>query len=111
MPIIRRVIVAASEDALTTLKFKTQSLPALVSLFASSATAGEDLSFSVDSQEFALAAEINLESGNQIIDMERDAILFNERVPAGEYFLRVPVVAVDMSFALVIDPVEIEEEI
>jgi len=103
VPVIRRTITAASEDALSTLKFKTQSSPALVSLFASSATAGEDVSFSVDSQEFAQAAEVNIESGNQVIDMERDAILFNEEVPAGEYFLRIPVVAVDMSFALVID--------
>jgi len=105
MPVIRRVITAATEDALSTLKFKTQSLAALVSLFMSSATAGEDASFSVDSQEFAQAAEVNLEIANQVIDMERDAILFNEEVPAGEYFLRIPVVAVDMSFALVIDTV------
>lgn len=105
MPVIKRVITAATQDALSTLKFKTQSTPALVTLAASSVTAGEDLSFSVDSQEFCSAAEINLEIANQVVDMQRDIILFQERVPAGEYFLNVPVVTTDMSFALIIDPI------
>ena len=105
MPVIKRVITAPTQDALTALKFKTQSDPALVTLAASSVTAGEDLSFSVDSQEFCSAAEINLEAANQVVDMQRDIILFQERVPAGEYFLAVPAVATDMSFSLIIDPV------
>jgi len=105
MPAIKRVITAASQDALSGLKFKTQSVPALVTLAASSPTAGEDLSFSVDSQEFCSAAEINLEIANQTIDMQRDIILFQERVPAGEYFLNIPVVTADVSFQLIIDPI------
>ena len=105
MPVIRRVITAATQDALSGLKFKTQSVPALVTLAASSPTAGEELSFSVDSQEFASGAEANLEAANQVVDMQRDIILFQERVPAGEYFLAIPAVTADFSFALIIDPI------
>lgn len=105
MPVIKRVVAAATQDALSGLKFKTQSVPALVTLAASSATASEDLSFSVDSQEFASQAEINLESANEVVDMQRDIILFQERVPAGEYFLAIPVVTATVQFSLIIDPV------
>lgn len=105
MPVIKRTVAAATQDALTGLKFKTQSVPALVTLAASSATAGESLSFSVDSQEFASAAVINLEAADRMVDEQRDIIMFQERVPAGEYFLAVPVVAGDMTFSLIIDPI------
>jgi len=105
MPAIRRVVAAASDDVLLGLKFKTQGSPALVTLIASSATAGEDLTFSVGSVVFLEAAEINLEVANQVIDADRDVLLIQEAVPPGEYFLRVPVVAADMSFLLIIEPV------
>jgi len=107
MPAIKRVITAATQDALANLKFATQSTPALVSLFASSATAGEDLSFSVDSNEFISQGEINLEIANEVVDTERDGILVQEQVPAGQYFLRVPVVAATVQFLLVIDPIDV----
>jgi len=105
MPTIRRTVAAATDDALQGLKFKTQGSPALVTLAASSATGGETLSFSVGSNEFTSAALINLEAASQMVDMQRDIILQQEAVPAGEYFLNVPVVAADMSFCLIIEPV------
>lgn len=105
MPTIARVVAAATQDALSGLKFKTQGAPALVTLAASSATAGEDLSFSVGSQEFISQGEINLEAADQMVDMQRDILLQQEAVPPGEYFLSVPVVTADMSFVLIIEPV------
>jgi len=105
MPAIKRTIAAATQDALSNLKFSTQSTESLVTLFASSATAGEDLSYSVDSQEFIAQGEINLESGDRVVDNQRDGLLFEERVPAGQHFLSVPVVAGDMTFLLIIEPI------
>ena len=105
MPTIARVVAAATQDALSGLKFKTQGAPALVTLAASSATAGEDLSFSVGSAEFISQGEINLEAADQRVSMNTDILLDREAVPAGEYFLSVPVVAGDMSFVLIIEPI------
>lgn len=105
MPTIRRTVAAATDDALSGLKFKTQGAPALVTLVASSATGGESLSFSVNSNEFVSQAIMNIEVASQTVDMERDVILSQEAVPAGEYFLSVPVVAADMTFCLIIEPV------
>ena len=105
MPAIARVIAAAAENALDGLKFASQDAPALITLCASSATAGEDLSFGVGSETFLEAAEINLEIGDQVVSRDRDVLLEQEVVPPGQYFLRVPVVAADMSFLLIIEPV------
>lgn len=105
MPTIKRKVSAATDDALNGLKFKTQGSPALVSLYASSATAGESLTFSVGSNSFVESAPMNLEIANEVVDPYRDGILVQEAVPAGEYFLSIPVVAADCSFMLVIEPV------
>jgi hypothetical protein len=105
MPTIKRLVAGPTEDALLGLKFKTQAAPALVTLAASSPTAGEDISFSVGSTEFLVAGEVNLEDANQSVNLERDTILFQEPVPPGEYFLRIPAVAADLSYLLIIEPV------
>jgi len=105
MPAISRVVAAATQDALTGLKFKTLLEPALVTLAISSATAGEDASFSVDSREFLSQGEINLEVANEVVDMERDVLLLQEVVPAGEMFLAIPVVAATVQFRLLIEPI------
>ena len=105
MPTIKRTVAAATDDALQGLKFKTQGAPALVTLVASSATGGETLSFSVGSNEFASQAIMNIEVASQTVDMQRDVILQQEAVPPGEYFLAVPTVAADMTFCLIIEPV------
>jgi len=107
MPTIARLVAAATADALTGLKFKTQGSPALVTLAISSATASEDCSFSVGSVEFLSAGEINLEVANQVVDMDRDLLLVQEAVPPGEYFLSIPAVAADVSFVLIIEPVPV----
>lgn len=105
MPIIKRTISTAADDVLSGLKFKTQGQPALVSLYASSATAGESLSFSVGSRQFCADAAINLEAADRVVDTDRDMIMDQEAVPPGEYFLSVPTIAGDMTFLLVIEPV------
>lgn len=107
MPTIARLVAAATTDALSGLKFKTQGAPALITLAVSSATASEDCSFSVGSVEFMSAGEINLEIANQVVDMERDVLLLQEAVPPGEYFLEIPTVAADVSFVLVIEPIPV----
>jgi len=105
MPSISRVVAAATQDALAGLKFKTQGAPCLVTLAASSATASEDISFSVGSQEFLSQAEMNLEVANEVVDMQRDILLQQEAVPPGEYFLTIPACAATVQFRLIIEPV------
>lgn len=104
MPSIKRVNVATTTDALNGLKFKVQARPALVTLFASAVTATDRISFSVGSNEVLVDASPNIESSADVVSADRDTILFQERVPAGEYFLSVTATTA-INFLLVIDPV------
>lgn len=106
MPCIRRTVTAATENAIDGLKFQVQNRPSLVTLYASSAAAGDTLSFSVDTQDVVLNAPINIESADRAIDTDRDAILVQELVPAGKFFLAINSVGgTDVSFQLNIEPV------
>ncbi len=103
MPSIKRLVAAASANVLATLRFTNPSGPSAVSLWASSATAGEDLTYGVDDILLVEAAEINLEVRNQTVDVASDQILFREPAPAGQHVLSIPVIAADVSFLLVIE--------
>jgi hypothetical protein len=104
MPTIKRVNVATSTDALQGLKFKVQNSPALISLFASCVTATDTISFSVGSREFLVNASPNIEGSADVVDTDRDQILFQERVPPGEYFIAITATTA-VNFILVIEPV------
>lgn len=106
MPAIKRTNVATTADALNGLKFKVLPTPALVSLFATGVTVGDVVSLSVGSQEVVVSAQTNIEGSADVVDTDRDQILFQERVPPGELFM--PVTATTaINFLLVIDYVDV----
>lgn len=105
MPTIKRKLTAASDDALANLQFATQGAPALVSLFASTATEGEACTFTVGNRQYAVEAEANLEAASGVVDTDRDQILFQEAVPPGRYHLQVPAVTATFQYILAIEPV------
>lgn len=104
MPAIKVTNQATSADALNGLKFSVQNLPALVSLFASGVTATDKVSFSVNSQAILDDANPNVEIAADVVDTTRDGLLFQERVPPGQYFLKVTATTA-VNFLVVIDPV------
>jgi len=101
MPTIKRILTAATANALATLRFSNPKGVTAVSLWASTPTAGESLSFGVDDLTLVEDAEVNLETANQVVDVARDQILFREPAPPGQYVLNVPTIAVDLSFMIV----------
>jgi len=106
MPTISRQVAAATDDALSGLKFKVQGSPALVTLAASTETATEAVSFSVGSQEFLSGGVMNVRTDDSC-SLETDVLLQQEAVPAGEYYLAIPACAGTMNYILVIEPVPV----
>ncbi len=103
MPAISLRNVATTNDALSQLKFKNQGRPALVSLYASGATAGDTVGFSVDQREMLVNGLVNIEGSADVVSTDTDQLLFSEPVPAGDYFI--PVVATaGVGILLVIEP-------
>jgi len=91
MPSIRLSNVAAStSNALDGLQFQDLPAPgALVTIYATTPTAGGNISYSVGTERFVVAASINIESSADVVDSDRDLVLDREPVPAGKQFLAV----------------------
>ena len=90
MPSIRLSNVPVIANALDGLQF--QDIPeggALVLIFATTAVAGGLISYSVGTERFLVNASVNIESGADLVENQRDAILDREPVPAGKQFLEV----------------------
>lgn len=104
MPSIRKQISAATENALEGLKFRTQGAPALVTLAASTETAGETVSFSVGNNDFLVSANMNVRTDDSV-SLEDDVLLQQEAVLNGEYFLEFPACTGTIDYLLIIEPV------
>ncbi len=91
MPAISRKNVAAgTANALDGLQFQDIQEPgALVSIFGSTAVAGGNIDYRVNTESFLQGAELNIEQAADVVDTDRDQLLMREPVPAGKQFLSV----------------------
>lgn len=91
MPSIRLSnVAAATANALDGLQF--QDIPeggALVSIYATTAAAGGNIDYGVGTERFLVAGSVNIESGADLVEIDRDQVLDREPVPAGKQFLAV----------------------
>ena len=87
--IMEKNVAAGTTNALDGKKFENLEGPALISLYASTAVAGGNVDFSVGSEDFLKGAGVNIESSADVVDTDRDQVLFREPVPAGKMFLAV----------------------
>jgi len=103
MPSIKISNQASAGDALNGLRFTKLKLPALVSLWVSGVTNSDTVSMSVGDREVLRLANPNIESSADVVDTNRDQILFAE--PAeGEEDLSLSVVATTaVNFLVLID--------
>ena len=103
MPSIRLSNVAAgTANALDGLQFQDIPEPgALVTIYASTPTAGGLISYSVGTERFLVAASVNIEGSADVVSTDSDMVLDREPVPAGKQFL-----AVDAQIANILVVVE-----
>lgn len=89
MPAISLKNLAVQANALDGLKFQNLPRPALVTIYGTTPTAGGSISYAIDSEDFLDSAELNIEASADVVDIDRDCVLFQEPVPAGKQFLSV----------------------
>ena len=83
-------IAAGVPNALDGLQFQDIPEPgALVTIYASTPTAGGTISYKVGTENFLDLAETNIEGSADVVSTESDMILDREPVPAGKQFLPV----------------------
>jgi hypothetical protein len=67
-----------------------QDIPApgaLVTIYASAAAAGGNISYSVGTERFLVSAALNIESSADVVSTDRDMVLDREPCPSGKQFL------------------------
>ena len=102
----RRIDVAAvTGDAIANEEIRRVNSLSIVNLWAAGVTNGDSLGLSLNRTEIMPADEINIEASADVIDTDRDQLVFNSLVGAGQ--LRVPVTAVttELQFLLSVEPV------
>jgi len=83
-------IAAGVANALDGLQFQDIPEPgALVTIYASTPTAGGSIDYSVGTERFLSGAELNIEGSADVVSTESDLVLDREPVPAGKQFLAV----------------------
>jgi len=83
-------VAAATANALNGLQF--EDIPAggaLVTIYASTPTAGANIDYKVGTEDFLDGAEVNIEIAADVVDTDRDLVLNREPVPSGKQFLAV----------------------
>ncbi len=79
---------ATNPNAMNGLKFDEIPVQgALVSLYAAAVTVTDTIGFSVGTEDFLNAANPNIEVSADVVDIDRDQILFREPVGPGKIFV------------------------
>lgn len=83
-------IAAGTANALDGLQFQDIPDPgALVTIYGSTPTAGGLISYSVGTERFLVAAQVNIEGSADVVNTHVDLILDREPVPGGKQFLSI----------------------
>lgn len=104
MPTIaRKNIAAGTANALDGLQFQEILEPgALVTIYASTPTAGGSVDYSIGSERFMSGVELNIEGSADVVSTDADKIMDREAVPAGKQFLAIN--AQIGNFLIIIEP-------
>jgi len=83
-------VAAGTANALDGLQFQDIPEPgALVTIYGSTPTAGGTISYTIGTERFLVAAQLNIEGSADVVNTHVDLILDREPVPPGKQFLAV----------------------
>lgn len=96
---------AVTNDAISDEEIRRVEVPSVVNMWASCVTNGDSIGLLLNKTEIMPAGEVNIESSADVIDNDRDQLIFNTVVGPGQ--LRVPVTAVttEIQFLLSVEPI------
>jgi hypothetical protein len=103
MPAIKLVNVASTPNAVNGLDF--EDVPeggAQLTLYASAVTAGDIIGLKVGQEVYAVGVEPNIESSADVVDTDRDLVLFKEPVGPGRIYIPITCTTA-VNFLLIIE--------
>lgn len=93
MPSMRQRVSATTGNALATAKFRiVPPVGALLSLWIAGVTATDNYGLAIGNQDIVVqGTTVNIEVSADVIDIDRDQVVFMEPIPGGELFMPVTV--------------------
>lgn len=100
----RKIIAAVNDDAIANDEIRRVEAPSRVNFWASAVTKTDKIGLFLNKVEILPADSVNIEVSADVIDTDRDQLVFNAFVGVGQ--LRVPITAVttECQFLLSVEP-------
>lgn len=104
--VLRRLISAVTDDAISTATIRKVLVPSTVSLWATTVTVTDELGLSLGSTEIMPAGTANVAAAAVgMVDIDRDRLIDNVIVPPGELRIPVPTLTTSLIFLLQVEPI------
>lgn len=102
----RRIgVVAVTNDALSDQDIRTVDVPSIVNMWASCVTNGDLCGLRLDKTIIMDDGECNIEVSADVIDVDRDQLIFDTVVGPGELRLPVPTLTTELQFLISVEPI------
>ena len=102
----RRLGVAAvTNDALSDQDIRVVEVPSVVNLWASSVTNGDQIGLRMGKTIIMDDGECNIEISADVVDTDRDQLVFNSVVGAGTLRVPVPTLTTELQFIISVEPI------
>jgi len=97
-------IVAVTADALSDEDIRNVNEGSVVNFWASSVTNGDLVGLRLDRTIIMDDGECNIEASADVIDTDRDQLVFNSVVGIGRLRVPVPTLTTELQFLITVDP-------
>lgn len=87
MPTIKKRITSSTSDALSNDQAFAVIGPSVLNVWAAGVSATDDITLSINTRSLMNTVDLNIEASADVIDTDRDQILFNEVVEGGKLAL------------------------
>lgn len=98
-------VTATTADALQNEDIRRVEVPSVVNLWASSVTNGDQIGLRLDKTVIMDDGECNIEASADVIDTDRDQLVFNTVVGRGQLRIPVPTLTTELQFLISVEPI------
>lgn len=98
-------VTATTADALQNEDIRRVEVPSVVNLWASSVTNGDQIGLRLDKTVIMDDGECNIEASADVIDTDRDQLVFNTVVGRGQLRVPVPTLTTELQFLISVEPI------
>ena len=101
----RLKVSATTNDAISTEEIRRVEVPSQIDMWGSAVTETDQIGLLLNKTEIMPAGILNTEAASDVVDTDRDQLVFSEFVGAGQLRVPVPVLTTSLVFHLSVRPI------